>query len=46
MYFSLVMYTSLCCMNFYWWSTMVRGMLKFFSKSKAAEKVEEIKKEQ
>jgi hypothetical protein len=21
-------------MNFYWWSTMVRGMLKFFSKPK------------
>lgn len=48
MYFSLTMYTSLCCMNLYWFSLMVKGLLSFFSKPKASDekKEPETKKEQ
>ena len=39
-YFSCVMYVSLMCLNFVWFSKMFKGLLKFFYKSNTKAKEE------
>lgn len=38
MWLSCCMYICLCAMNFFWFSKMVQGLLKFFSKKKDVKK--------
>lgn len=44
MWFSLCMYVTLCAMNFYWFSLMVRGLVKALLKPKT-KKEEKVEKE-